>query len=363
MSLLSDLQACFHGRKVFITGHTGFKGSWLTLWLIQLGAKVSGYALAPQVESASSLFHELHVENEIDHHIGNICNREELEKALIRQQPDMVIHLAAQALVREGYRDPVGTFNTNAMGTLYLLEALRKVPCCKAALFVTTDKVYDMAYSQQPHVEESPLRGDDPYSSSKVCAEQMVHAYGCSQFLGACACATARAGNVIGGGDRAPNRLIPDLIRAMESKERLSIRYPAAVRPWQYVLEPLMGYLKLLVRLFYEPHSGVGAWNLGPPEKEAISVEALLQKANRLLKSPVDIVYEASEIHEAPILRLNASKAEQYLDWKSCLSVDEALVWTLDWYKRVAQGENARMLTEQQIERYMGCVITRAHGI
>lgn len=353
MSPIVKLKTCFQGRKVFLTGHTGFKGSWLTAWLLKLGAHVAGYSLAPCAKQP--LFTQLGLENACQHYIGDICQRDRLQDVLFRQQPDMVIHLAAQALVREGYRDPVGTFTTNSMGTLHLLEALRYVPSCKAALFITTDKVYDPAYAQHAHTECSPLKGDDPYSSSKVCAEQMVHAYVCCHLLPACACATARAGNVIGGGDRAADRLIPDLMRALESGEPLRIRYPSAIRPWQHVLEPLMGYLQVLMQLF-ERKEGMKtceAWNFGPPEHEALSVAALLQKAETLLERPLDMVREVTTLTEAPTLRLNAQKAEKQLGWKSYLSVEEALGWTLEWYRKASQGDNMRTYTEQQIDAYM----------
>lgn len=355
MSPLNKLQSCFRGRKVFLTGHTGFKGSWLTTWLMQLGAHVSGYSLAPCPKQP--LFMQLGLEKECHHYVGDICHRDHLQDVLFREQPDMVIHLAAQALVREGYRDPVSTFTTNSMGTLYVLEALRYVPSCKAALFITTDKVYDPLLSQHAHTECSPLKGEDPYSSSKVCAEQMVHAYVRSLLLPACACATARAGNVIGGGDRAADRLIPDLIRALECGEPLRIRYPSAIRPWQHVLEPLMGYLQVLVQLFEATESRVvatcEAWNFGPPEHEALTVAALLQKAEGVLQVPLDIVREVTTIPEAPTLRLNARKAEKQLGWKSYLSVEEALSWTLEWYRKASQGEKMRAYTEQQIDAYM----------
>lgn len=350
-SHLSNLHTAFQGRRVFLTGHTGFKGSWLATWLIKLGARVSGYSLAPHVEQP--LFFQLGLEKHLTHYIGDICNREQLQKALDQEQPEMVIHLAAQALVCEGYRDPLGTFTTNSMGTLYLLEALRLVPSCRAALFVTTDKVYDTAYAEHAHVESGPLKGDDPYSSSKACAEQMVHAYVCSNLLPSCACATARAGNVIGGGDQAAHRLIPDLLRALENQTPLCVRHLYAVRPWQHVLEPLIGYLQLLAQLKGGERGAVGAWNFGPSLSQALSVEALLQKAQQLLKEPLEVRWEPSRMPETKILRLDARKAEQYLGWKSRLSVDEALEWTLDWHQKVRQGEDARAQTEQQIEKYM----------
>lgn len=353
MHLKKDsFHTCFQGRRVFITGHTGFKGSWLSSWLIKLGAKVSGYALQPSHDQP--LFFELGLENKLQHYVGDICNRENLQTVLVREQPEMIIHLAAQALVKEGYLDPVGTFNTNTMGTLYLLEALRQVPSCRAALFVTTDKVYDTAHSHMAHVEENPLRGDDPYSSSKACAEQIVHTYARSNFIPSCLCATARAGNVIGGGDFSAHRLIPDLIRALETKQPLRIRYPAAVRPWQHVLEPLMGYLQLMMQLFYGETQAVGAWNFGPSEKGEISVGKLLEKAKELLKKEsFEVLMDSFSLPEASVLRLNADKARKNLGWKSHFSVDEALEWTLKWYQIARLKGDLREETSRQIETYM----------
>lgn len=357
MSSLSSLHNFFRGKKVFLTGHTGFKGSYLALWLIKLGAHVSGFSLAPHPKQP--LFGQLGIEKELTHCLGDITHREYIQKVLIREQPDMVIHCAAQALVREGYRDPVGTFMTNSIGTLYVLEALRYLPSCKAALFITTDKVYDPAHGDQPHVENHPLKGEDPYSGSKVCAEQIVHTYMSSRLLPSCRCATARAGNVIGGGDKAADRLIPDLVRAWESGGALRIRYPSAVRPWQHVLEPLMGYLQLLMRLYEAPSQMDPeiAWNFGPPEKELLSVKELIQKAEGILNTSFKLIVEPSSLHETHVLRLNSRKAEQSLSWKSLLSVEEALKWTLDWYRMEKQGENMRKATEQQLDHYMQLVL------
>lgn len=353
MSSLILLRTFFRGKKVFLTGHTGFKGSYLALWLRKLGAQISGYSLAPHPKQP--FFNQLGIEKELTHYVGDITHREYIQKVLIREQPDMVIHCAAQALVREGYRDPLGTFMTNSIGTLYVLEALRYLPSCKAALFITTDKVYDPAHGGQAHVEQHPLKGEDPYSGSKVCAEQIVHTYVRSRLVPLCNCATARAGNVIGGGDRAADRLIPDIVRAWESGEPLRMRHPSAIRPWQHVLEPLMGYLQLLMRL-YESHSQVSAetaWNFGPPEKEMISVKEIVQKAEGILNTSFKLIVEPSMLSETHVLRLNSRKAEQSLSWKSLLSIEEALKWTFDWYRMEAQGEDMRKATEQQIDHYM----------
>lgn len=347
------LYRCFQGRKIFVTGHTGFKGSWLSSWLIKLGAKVSGFSLEPSLDQP--LFSLLGLENRLNHYIGNICDRQALQKALLDEQPEMVIHLAAQALVKEGYRDPVGTFNTNTMGTLYLLEALRQVPSCKAALFVTTDKVYDTAHSNSAHIEEAPLKGDDPYSSSKACAEQIVHTYVRSNFLPSCLCATARAGNVIGGGDFSAHRLIPDIMRAIETKKPLHIRYPTAIRPWQHVLEPLMGYLHLMMQLFCGESKATGAWNFGPAKKGEISVQELLVKAKMLLppEDTFEVLTDGFHAPETSVLRLNANKANNHLGWKSQFSVDEALAWTFKWYQTARLKEDVQQETSQQIENYM----------
>ena len=339
-------------KRVFITGHTGFKGSWLALWLASLGARVSGYALKPA--GAPSLWALVEAKSGIASTIADIRDLGALSQAIGACEPEIVFHLAAQSLVRPSYDDPVGTYATNVMGTVHLLEAVRKAGSVRAVVNVTSDKCYQNLETGQDYQESDPMGGRDPYSSSKGCAELVTTAYRAS-FPGGAAIASARAGNVIGGGDWAQDRIVPDAVRAAVAGRVLQVRNPKAVRPWQHVLEPLAGYLRLAEYLHDTPAMFAEGWNFGPDEKDAVAVEKVVSAITRLWGPQAS--WEADKgahPHEAKFLQLDSSKARSRLGWKPRLGLQLALEWTVGWYKAQSQGADARQLTLAQIERYMG---------
>lgn len=344
-------------RAVFLTGHTGFKGSWLALWLAGMGARVYGYALDPS--TTPSLFAEAGVAHQLAGDTrADIADRAALQAALQAAQPSVVLHLAAQALVRPGYADPVGTFATNVMGTVHLLEAVRSVESVQAVVIVTTDKVYDNREWVYPYRESDALGGHDPYSASKSAAETVVASYRAS-FYGAARhaarVATARAGNVIGGGDWAPERLVPDCLQAFAAGAPVCLRYPQAVRPWQHVLEPLGGYLVLAERLL-STEGGVAAkaWNFGPEAGGDATVgtvaEALARRWGGSARVECPVVGKIP--HEAGLLRLDITQARIELGWRPRWSIGQALDATVDWYTDWQRGGNAAMLCREQISTY-----------
>lgn len=338
------------GKKVLISGHTGFKGSWLTLMLRNLGAQVIGYALAPSTEP--SLFKLARLEHDTIDLRGDVCDLDGIQQAVKQYQPEIVFHMAAQALVRKSYREPVATFATNVMGTVNVLEAIRGCDSVRTAVVVTSDKCYDNKEWQWGYRENEALGGFDPYSSSKACAELVTSAYRNAFFQSGIGIASARAGNVIGGGDWAEDRLIPDLIRACESGETVKIRSPGAIRPWQHVLEPLSAYLLLAEKLHMSPNAYAQAWNFGPSDKDVKSVAWILQKMALFLPS---LKYEAdlSETpHEASVLKLDSSKARSQLGWMPRLPLELALEWTADWYRAVGEKQDARQQCLAQIAAY-----------
>jgi CDP-glucose 4,6-dehydratase len=319
--------AFWRGRRVFITGHTGFKGAWLGLWLNRLGSSVVGYALpAP---TTPSLFAAAAVAETMRSMEGDVRDLDRLRRALREAAPEIVFHLAAQALVRPSYREPVATFTTNVMGTVHVLEACRDVPGLRAAVVVTSDKCYEEGAAGRPHRESDPLGGHDPYAASKACTEIAAAAYRRSFFdaaPGGAAVATARSGNVIGGGDWAPDRLIADLIRAYSAGHSPRLRNPGAVRPWQHVLDPLAGYLMLAERLYEQGRPFAEPWNFGPAPGSAVSVEAVAERAGRLWGGNGGWLIEtAPQPREAPVLELDAGKARARLGWKPLLDLDTAL--------------------------------------
>ena len=340
------------GKRVLVTGHTGFKGCWLALWLASMGARVSGYALA--APSTPSLWDLVQAKSGIASTIADIRDLGALAKATAAAQPEIVFHLAAQSLVRPSYDDPVGTYATNVLGTVHVMEAARRAGSVRALVNVTSDKCYENLETGQAYREGDPMGGRDPYSSSKGCAELVTSAYRLSFFQGA-GIASARAGNVIGGGDWALDRIVPDTVRAIAAGKPVRVRNPRAVRPWQHVLEPLAGYLALAERLYEKPAGFAEAWNFGPDEAEAVPVETVATTVTRLWGPPAAWKADAGEHpHEAHFLRLDSSKARARLDWRPRLKLPLALEWTVDWYRRQAQGADARQLTLGQIERYMG---------
>jgi len=345
------------GRRVFLTGHTGFKGSWLSLWLHMLGAKVTGYALEPPTQP--SLFDQAGVAHTLHSIFADIRDFPRLRDVIAECRPEVVIHMAAQSIVRRGYDDPVETYSSNVMGTVNLFEALRRQTHRCVVVNVTSDKCYANQEWVWGYRENESLGGCDPYSNSKACAELVTAAYRESFFPPATieqhgiALASARAGNAIGGGDWTSNQLIPDLMRAFLSGQSCLIRNPSAVRPWQFVLEPLRGYLMLAERLVKKPVCFACAWNFGPVGADAKPVSWIADELVRCWGDHATWNCDtASHPKEANALKLDASKAEAHLDWHPVLPLKEALGWISGWYRGFQKGTELRKLTQTQIERY-----------
>jgi CDP-glucose 4,6-dehydratase len=332
-----------------LTGHTGFKGAWLNLWLRSLGAKVTGYALAAHTEP--SMFTLLG--GGFESHIADIRDADRVRGALLAADPQIVIHLAAQALVRESYRDPLATYATNVLGTGTVLQACRALRRLECALVITSDKVYDNQEEGRPFSEADRLGGHDPYSSSKACAELLTMSFRDSFFSDAAPIATARAGNVIGGGDWSQDRLIPDCVRALAAGEPVSLRYPEAIRPWQHVLEPLSGYLALAQALVQAPTATPRAVNFGPNPSSFCTVSEVVEAFSaRFSGRPGWRRAAGAHPKEAGALTLSSALAENTLGWRPRLSVTESLAWTTDWYRAHAAGENMTKYSEAQIAQY-----------
>ncbi|MGY6239930.1 CDP-glucose 4,6-dehydratase [Burkholderia ambifaria] len=345
------------GKRVFLTGHTGFKGSWLTLWLRSLGAEVTGYALAP--DTTPNLFSLARVEEGIESVIGDIRDREQLLDALRRAGPEVVIHMAAQSLVRTSYSNPVETYEANVMGTVHVLDAIRQVRTVRSVVIVTTDKCYENREWEWGYRENEAMGGYDPYSSSKGCAELVTAAYRNSFFNEAAydthrvAIASARAGNVIGGGDWASDRLIPDIIKAISAGEIVNIRNPRAIRPWQHVLEPLCGYLLLAEKLYVEGPRYAGAWNFGPNDIDAQPVQAIVERLTSRWGDGAHWQLDGGDHpHEATYLKLDCSKARARLGWHPRWDLDFTLDKIVDWYRAAHEHEDVRALTLAQIADY-----------
>jgi CDP-glucose 4,6-dehydratase len=354
---LEDVVNPWQGRRVFLTGHTGFKGGWLALWLAGRGAQVRGYALDPATEP--SLFHAASVDSVVEDIRGDIRDYSKLAASLTEFAPEVVFHLAAQPLVRRSYADPLGTYATNVMGTAHVLEAVRNAPSVRAVVCVTTDKCYENKEWVWPYRETDPLGGYDPYSSSKACAEIVSGAYRSSFFPvdrlheHHVAVATARAGNVIGGGDWSEDRLIPDLIRGFQAGQPVRIRRPKALRPWQHVLEPLHGYMMLAERLLARQEQFASAFNFGPSDDEIWTVEKVADHTAALWGNEAAWVNDPEPgVHEAGILRLDVSKARAELGWQPRLSIETALTWTVDWFRACEKGAPMQRETQAQITAY-----------
>ncbi|MFZ5940824.1 MAG: CDP-glucose 4,6-dehydratase [Bacteroidota bacterium] len=347
------LQQFYRGKRVLVTGHTGFKGAWLSLWLTKMGAEVYGYALDPLQQNG--VFDLCGLERKMKDFRGDVRDSEKFGNYLLSCSPELVFHLAAQPLVLESYRDPRTTFDTNVMGTVNLLDAIRHCPTVKAAVIITSDKCYENQERIRGYREDDPMGGHDPYSASKGAAELVVSSFRRSFFSapGTAAIASARAGNVIGGGDWSENRLIPDTFRALEKGEVIRLRNPHAVRPWQHVLEPLRAYLMLGEALVREPEKFAGAWNFGPEEEDihtvAEVVSALIEQAGtgHWLSAA-----EPGQAHEAGLLTLDTEKARHLLNWKPLLSFRETISMTADWYLHYMKG-HASELTESQLDKYL----------
>ena len=347
----------WRNKRVFITGHTGFKGSWLTLWLNQLGAQITGYSLDPLPDQ--TLFTELNLSEQITDLRGDITDITKLQGAITASSPEVVIHMAAQSLVRESYRAPINTLTTNIIGTANLLESIRHVDSVRAALIVTSDKSYQNTGQLSAYSEDDHLGGHDPYSASKACAEIVASSYRDSFFSPnngiSTGIATARSGNVIGGGDWAKDRLIPDAMRAFAQGQPLIIRAPTATRPWQHVLEPLSGYLLLCKKLWREPQKYSGAWNFGPDPSGIMPVEHVVNRLVDLYGHGACWHHEISSnhMHEAELLSLNISKARETLGWSPRWNLELTLTETVDWYKqKVLAQASVLEVTIQQIQRY-----------
>lgn len=346
--------AFWRDRRVFLTGHSGFKGSWLSLWLAQMEARVSGFSLPP--ETRPNLFSAAEVERDVLSTFGDVRDGAALQRALHAHRPEIVFHLAAQSLVRPSYQAPSETYAINVLGTAHLLDAVRTAPSVRVVVVVTSDKCYENRDWVWPYREGEALGGRDPYSSSKACAELVAAAYRDSFFQPSdgtsTAIATARAGNVLGGGDWAEDRLVPDIVRSLISNEPLVLRYPDSVRPWQYILDPLAGYLVLAQALWGDP-SVSGAWNFAPGDEVGWPVRRIVERLaahlGRELRWRPD---EGPLPHEARSLRLDASRARALLGWEPRYGVEDALRRVASWYGSYAEGRPARDLVEDELSHY-----------
>ncbi len=357
-----QLESVYRGRHVLVTGHTGFKGGWLSLWLKRLGASVTGAALPPP--TSPSLYDALDLEALVDHNEIDIRRCDDVAAMLSKVSPSIVFHLAAQPIVRRSYEEPLETLATNVMGTAHLLEAVRSVPSVEAVVVVTSDKCYENREWVWGYRETDAMGGSDPYSCSKGATELVAAAYRRSFFQGdgQARIAAVRAGNVIGGGDWAEDRLIPDIVRSAFKNEPVTIRNPGATRPWQHVLEPLAGYLTVAARLL--DHDGAefaDGWNFGPSDNGVVDVRRLTELVQNVWGEGAPIFHYGQigqQPHEANLLRLDIAKATTFLGWQPKLTLEETVRWTVDWYRsHHANPANARAITEQQIDQYADLVM------
>jgi len=369
---MEDLQKFFKNKKILITGHTGFKGSWLTQTLLNWGANVVGISLKPSTDP--SLFYLLDIKKKINNYFVDIRNFKKVKGIIFKEKPKIVFHLAAQPLVRDSYDDPLYTFETNIIGTANILQAVKEAGSVKSAIIITTDKVYEEKEGVY-YKEDDKLGGYDPYSSSKVGAEIVINSYIKSFFnpkhykeRHVTLIASARSGNVIGGGDWQKDRILPDIIKSVfEKKEKFIIRNPQSVRPWQYVLEPLYGYILLAKKLYQGKKELCGAWNFGPKEKKYLTVQGIVDKSLKMLekgayfgrsgkqssrRGSYYIIKRDNKKHEAGFLKLNIDKAKKDLGWKPIFNLNEVLKLTLDWYGSFYNEEDVIRITNQQIELF-----------
>lgn len=345
--------AFWQGRRVFLTGHTGFKGSWLSLWLQRLGADVTGYALAPPTEP--NLFQLASVARGMSSIEADVRDFERLRTELVAADPEIVIHMAAQPIVRRSYRDPVETYGTNVMGTVHLLESVRACGSVRSVVVVTSDKCYENREQLEACREDDAMGGYDPYSSSKGCVELVVSAFRRSYFAedGAPAAASARAGNVIGGGDWSEDRLVPDIVKTWMAGEAVRIRNPMALRPWQHVLEPLRGYLLLAQRLHEGGQRYASGWNFGPADEDVRPVSWVADELARRWGGDVSWrLDDGAHPHEAHSLTLNCEKALEQLGWRPQIALDQALDWISEWYAGFMRNDDPAQLVLHDIERY-----------
>lgn len=346
-----DLNNFYKNKKVFITGHTGFKGSWLALWLKKMGADVTAYSLPPK---GVSLFQLSGIENEINSHFGDIRDYNNLLAVLKKSQAEIVIHMAAQAFVLESYHDPITTYTTNVIGTANLFEAIRQTPSIKAVVNVTTDKCYQNNELDIAFKEDDRLGGHDPYSASKACAEIVTSCWRDSFFAKQkIMLASARAGNVIGGGDFSDNRIIPDIIRAIEKNETVKLRNPYSTRPWQHVLDPVRGYMILAMKLFNEGEKFASAYNFGPNKNSVITVEDIAKNFITKIGSGKYETQKNNEFYEAKTLRLDSNKATKELGWEPLLDFTQAINFTSLWYENyLSKKTNIKDFTLTQIDSF-----------
>ena len=349
--------AFWKGRRAFLTGHTGFKGGWLALWLQRLGAQVTGYSLAPP--TTPSLFETAQVGRGMSSIIGDILDLPKLQRAMAEARPEVVLHLAAQPLVHAGYGDPVETYRTNVMGTVHVLDAVRRTPGVRAVVNVTTDKCYENHEWVWGYRETDRLGGFDPYSNSKACSELVTQSFRSAFFhpdrqaQHGVALASARAGNVIGGGDLGQDRLVTDIIRSIAAGEPVKIRRPDAIRPWQHVLEPLSGYLLLAERLCSDGARHGGGWNFGPRDDDARPVRWIVEQLTRLWGPEARWQLDSAEHpHEARFLKLDCSLARDTLGWGPRLALVQALEWIVEWHRALANSADMQALCLAQIERF-----------
>jgi len=348
----SKMVRFYQGKRVLVTGHTGFKGSWLTLWLHLMGAEVFGYALDPPTEP--SLFKVLGLEQKITHVVGDIRDYDKLNGMITRFKPEIIFHLAAQPLVRLSYAEPRMTYETNVMGTVNILEAARSTPSIRVLVNITSDKCYENQEWDYAYRENDPMGGYDPYSSSKGCAELVTTAYRSSYFNSESGLhlASVRAGNVIGGGDWAVDRIIPDIVRTLAVHKPVQVRNPDAVRPWQYVLEPLSGYLWLAYQLWHAGEVYDGSWNFGPPSRSNIPVRQVVDQAIRTWGRGEWMGAERSvaKLHEARFLKLDCSKANNLLYWEPVMDVEETITRTVRWYYDYYHGHEPKSMWARTVE-------------
>jgi CDP-glucose 4,6-dehydratase len=339
----------YKNKNVLVTGHTGFKGSWLVLWLQKMGANVTAFA---QKSPYSPCHFDLLKNNQIKSVIGNITEYDALEKTFSEAKPEIVFHLAAQALVRESYKNPIETYQTNVLGTLNVYEVARNCESVKAILSITTDKVYQNNEWVWAYRENDVLGGYDPYSASKACVEIMTNSYKKSFLNKNLLIATARAGNVVGGGDWAKDRLFPDMMKAVEKSEKVRIRNPNAIRPWQHVLEPIAGYLQLGKKMLEGKDAFAEAWNFAPDTQQCLSVEKILEISKKSWdKIDFEIEKLANQPHEAMSLKLDSSKANTLLNWKPIWDISQTIEKTIDWYKNWIEAK--QVITESQLIQYV----------